>query len=156
MAAAPVEISTATAARLLGVSYEMVRRLAAAGHIAVHRRGHTTVRAAVAGYATFLRADAQRAETNVSAVRAHQARAARTAALNARRRADLVEIEDVELLLDHIVTVATDALRGLDLRGQVTDGTHKRLKVAATEAATEVQQARDLALAVLRGEATYD
>lgn len=151
----PGEIATSTAAVLIGVSYEMVRRLVKSGHIALHRRGYTTVSSAVQGYARFLREDAARAEANASAVRAHNAKAATVAAANARRRADLMAIDDATEILDLIATTATAKLRGISLKGRVPASVEKRVAAEMAEAAKDIEAARALAVAVLKGERDY-
>lgn len=148
----PGEIATSTAAALIGVSYEMVRRLVKSGHIALHRRGMTTVPEAVQGYARFLREDAQRAEASAAAVRAHNAKAQTVAAANARRRADLVEVDEAIAVLDLIAESACTKLRGMTHKGRIPASVGKRVAAELGEAAKDIEAARDLGVAVLKGE----
>ena len=152
----PGEIATSTAAALIGVSYEMVRRLVKSGHVAAHRRGFTTVPEAVQGYARFLREDAARAEANASAVRAHNAKAATVAAANARRRADLIAVEDAAAVLDLIAETACRQLRSSALAGRVPASVGKRVAAEMAEAAKDIEAARDLGVAVLKRDRAYD
>lgn len=154
--ARPNEISTGTAATLLGVSFEMFRRVAKAGHILIHRRGFTTVEAAVGGYAAFLREDAKRAEANASAVRAHNAKAATTAAANARRRSGLADRAEVEDVVNGIAAVAIARLRAADLSSRLPAGTVAVLKREIAAACVGIEKSRDAALRVLRGEGGSD
>lgn len=156
MDARPNEITTSTAATLIGVSYEMIRRLVKAGNIPSHRRGFTTVEAAVQGYAAFLREDARRAEANASAVRAHNAKAATVAAANARRRAGVVDIEEVEFVLGAIRRIASDRLGRVNLSGCTSDGAAQNVAREIKSAVDDIEAARAHAVAVLKGEKTHD
>ncbi len=150
------EIANSTAASLIGVSYEMVRRLVKAGAIPSHRRGFTTVEAAVQGYAAFLREDARRAEANASAVRAHNAKAATVAAANSRRRDSLVEIEEAEGVLKVIASIAASRLATIDLTGRVTPQTARNVAAEVKASARDIGAAHLHAVAVLKGEKAYD
>lgn len=152
----PGEISTSTAAALLGVSYEMVRRLVRSGHIELHRRGWTTVPEAVQGYARFLREDAARAEANASAVRQHRAKAATVAAATSRRRAGYIARADAELAITIVADTACAMLRAARLKGRVPPNLEKPTAAEMVAAATSISEALALALSVLRGEAVYD
>lgn len=150
------EISTKTASALIGVSAEMFRRVAKSGHVVVHRSGHTTVEGAVRGYASFLREDARRAEANVSAVRAHNAKAATVVAANSRRRAGLVDAEEVEIVLTEIARIATARLADFDLAGHVTPQTAKQVAAEVKATVGDFALARDQAVALLKGEKPDD
>ncbi|MGO4909528.1 hypothetical protein ACEN2J_14480 [Pseudorhodobacter sp. W20_MBD10_FR17] len=156
MDARPNEIATSTAATLIGVSYEMIRRLVKAGNIPSHRRGLTTVDGAVQGYAEFLREDARRAEANASAVRAHNAKAATVAAANSRRRAGLVDAEEIEIVLTALAGIATARLAGLDLAGRVSPQTAKQVAAEVKATACDFASAHAHAVALLKGEKPDD
>ena len=156
MDARPNEIATSTAATLLGISGEMFRRVAKSGHIVVHKRGVTTVDGAVQGYANFLREDARRAEANASAVRAHQAKAATVAAANSRRRAGLIDVEEVEFLLGEITRIASDRLGRVNLSGRASDGATQNVAHEIKVAAVDIEAARAAAVALLKGEKSDD
>jgi len=147
----PGEISTSTAAALLGVSYEMVRRLVRSGHIGLHRRGWTTVPAAVHGYARFLREDAERAEANASAVRQHRANAKTVGAANDRRRAGLISSAEAVDLVTSISRIATAQIEKLAAPKGLPASTAAAIRQERKAAAADVEAARDLAISTLRG-----
>lgn len=146
------EISTSDAARLLNISDEMFRRVAAAGYITRHARGKTTVSSAVQGYAAFLRASAEQSEGNAAQVRSHRAKAAKIRRETERRRAALMDRAEVEQIIETVAETACRRLRAVDVVGLV-DG--KTARVSADEiegAASRIRAAEASALAALRGE----
>ena len=154
MTSRPDEISTSTAAALVGVSYEMVRRLVRSGHIISHARGLTTVSAAVQGYAAFLREEAARAEANAAAVRSHRAKAATMAAANERRRAGLIDRAEAEQVVTAIAAIAATRLRGFAMTGQLAPATARQLAAEVKAVAGAIEADRERVLAQLRGEVT--
>ena len=154
MTSRPDEISTSTAAALVGVSYEMVRRLVRSGHITSHARGLTTVSAAVQGYAGFLREEAARSEANAAAVRAHRAKAATVAAANERRRAGLIERAEAEQVVMAVATIAATHLRDFEMTGQLAPATARQLAAEVKAVAGAIEADRERVLAQLRGEVT--
>jgi DNA-binding transcriptional regulator YdaS (Cro superfamily) len=87
----PDEITTATAAALLGISPRRLRQLADEGRVLIHPRGYTTVVSAVQGYLRSIRADASRAPIDASAARGHEAKAALIRSATDRRRATMTD-----------------------------------------------------------------
>lgn len=147
----PGEISTSTAAALIGVSYEMVRRLVRSGHIELHRRGWTTVPAAVQGYSRFLREDAARAEANAAAVRQHRANAATVGAANDRRRAALISSAEAVDLVTSISRIATAQIEKLAAPKGLPASTAAAIRQERKAAAADVEATRDLAITALQG-----
>ncbi|WP_151717552.1 hypothetical protein [Gemmobacter serpentinus] len=145
------EISTSTAARLIGVSDEMFRKVARAGHITVHRRGFTTATSAVSGYARFLKQDTARADAHADQSRQHIARASVIRATTARRRAGLIEAAEAELIVRTVAEAATSCLRGLDAAGHVSPATAQALAVAARNAAARIETEATRIVDGLRG-----
>lgn len=147
----PDEITTSVAARLLGISDEMFRKVARAGYITVHTRGRTTARSAISGYSRFLRADAVRADANSAQSRQHLARASVVRATTARRRAGLIETAEVELVVRTTAQAAVASLRGLDAAGHVSQATAQALAVAARDAAARIEVEAARIVGELRG-----
>lgn len=145
------EIGTGIAARLLGISDEMFRRVARAGFITVHRRGFTTASSSVGGYARFLKQDAARADANSDQSRQHLARASVIRATTARRRAGLIEIAEAALIVRTVAEAATASLRGLDATGRVSAATAEALAVAARDAAARIEAEATRIVDGLRG-----
>lgn len=151
MTTPPDEITTAEAARLLNISDEMFRRVCAQGYVTRHKRGRTTVTSAVSGYASFLRASAERHEANETQARAHRAKAAKIRRETERRRAALTDRADVEQIVQTVAETAASRLRSIDLTGEVDGRTNKKLQVEIKAAFRRIEAAKASALAALRG-----
>ncbi|WP_417264544.1 helix-turn-helix domain-containing protein [Celeribacter sp.] len=151
-ASPPDEISTADAAKLLGVSSEMVRRLVNSGHIPRHARGRTTVSGAVAGYASFLKEDGARAVANAAQVRSHHAKAKKLRRETERRRASLMPIEDAEQVVTTTAQTAIDHLKAVDVEGNVSAQSAKAFAAEIEGAVSRIKDAEARAIAALRGE----
>ena len=151
MTAPADEISTADAAKLIGVSAEMVRRLVNSGHIPRHARGRTTVSGAVAGYAAFLRTSAEQSEGNAAQVRSHRAKAAKIRRTTERRRANLMPVDEVEAIIEITAQTAIDRLRSINLAGEIDGRTIKAFAKEIDGACSRIEVAKASALAALSG-----
>lgn len=106
----PDAVPIPQAAKLLGLHPERVRQLIKNGHAASPARGYVGLAGLLRGYATYLRSEAERPESD-AASRAHAAKADLVAAATARRRAELMPRKDAEECLKIILDTATLHLR---------------------------------------------
>lgn len=142
----PDEITTATAAALLGISPRRLRQLAEEGFITLHRRGHTTVASAVRGYIRSIRADASRAPVDTSMARGHQAKAALIIAHTAKRRATLTERTEAEKMIQIVAETAVTRLRSITTPASLSPAIAKALKVELEVTIAKIKAAQKAAL----------
>jgi hypothetical protein len=145
----PDEISTSTAAALLGISPRRLRQLAEEGFITLHRRGHTTIVSAVQGYLRSIKADASRAPIDTTMSRAHAAKAALTEAATARRRAVLTEKAEVQQMLDLVARTAIDRLRAVRPPGSLSPAVAHVLRTEIETTCARIEAVHKAALLVV-------
>lgn len=145
----PDEISTTAAATLLGITARRLRQLADAGHITIHRRGHTTVASCVQGYIRALRTEGHATETSASAARGHAAKAALIRSAMAKRRAALTARDEAEQAILEVAQAAIRRLTTAPLPATIPApaGTAFRAEIAL--AVTQIEAAKSRALAAL-------
>lgn len=143
----PDEITTATAAALIGVTPHRLRQLASAGFISLHRRGYTTVSSTVSGYVRSLRQETLASPANAAAARGHSAKAALTRAATAKRRAVLTVRSEAELAIQTVADAAVRRLTEAKLPASVpaSAGISFRAEIALAVAQIEAAKARALA-----------
>jgi phage terminase Nu1 subunit (DNA packaging protein) len=110
------EISTESAAELLGVTSARVRQLVASGHIARAGHGRISLRAAVAGYVRSLKESAGDRTMNAADNRVRDARAREIEMRIARELRELVPLDEAEMALDILTAVYLRELAGQPAR----------------------------------------
>lgn len=144
------EISTSTAAALLGLTPRRLRQLADEGSITIHRRGFTTITSAVRGYADFLRAEERNGATAATQARAHTARAALVEAGTARRAAAFLPRAEAEEAVGAFAALAAQALREAKLDTTIAPEAERTFRIEVEAAAARVERAGERAIAALR------
>lgn len=144
------EISTGTAAALLGLTPRRLRQLADEGHVVIHRRGFTTISSAVRGYVDFLRAEERHGVTTATQARAHTARAALVEAATAKRAATFLPRAEAEEAVGALAVLAASALRSARLDTAVSPEVEKAFAAETEAAAARVERAGERAIAALR------
>lgn len=142
----PDEITTGTAAALLGVSPRRIRQLAEERFITIHRRGHTTVVSAVQGYLRSVKADASRAPLDTSMSRSHTAKAQLTEASTARRRAVLTERTEAEQTVQIVAETAATRLRSITIPASLSPAIAKALQAEIAATCTKIEEAQKTAM----------
>jgi len=145
----PDALPTTAAARLLGLGEERVRQLAKQGYIPKIARGHTTVGGAISGYIRFLKAEARKTPASTAASRSHNAKAELIAASTARRRAELISLDEAESVINRIAVTAITRLRRVPGSARLTGATRTTLAQETDAAIAAIERARDRALAAI-------
>lgn len=145
----PDALPMEAAARLLGIGPERLRQLAKMGYVAKVARGHTTATAAVSGYVRFLRDEARRSPSSTAASRSHNAKAELITAATARRRAELIPLDEAESVIERIARTAVTRLRKTSLDLALSPATRKALTSEITGAVRAIEAAKGRALAAL-------
>ena len=142
-------IPTEAAAKLLGLGPERIRQLMKSGFIPKIARGHTTVGGAISGYIAFLKAQARKSPASTAASRSHNAKADLICASTARRKAELIPLDEAESVVNRIARTACARLRRVPVGAKLTGSTKTTLATEIGAAIEAIEQARDRALAAL-------
>lgn len=145
----PDALPMAAAAKLLGLGEERLRQLVKMGYVTKIARGHTTATSAVQGYCRFLRDEARRSPASTAASRSHSAKADLIAASTARRKAELIPLDEAESVVQRIARTACARLRRVPVGAKLTGSTKTTLATEIGAAIEAIEQARDRALAAL-------
>ena len=106
-------ISSADAAKLIGVTPARLRQLFASGHIDRVAHGKTTAVAAAQGFARFWQEKAAEKTKGSSTSRVSDARAAEIEQRIAAKNRELVPAEDANAAVDHVVAACAEAFAAL-------------------------------------------
>lgn len=145
----PDEISTSTAAALLGITSHRLRQLASAGFVVIHRRGHTTASSAISGYIRSLRAETSTSPTSAAAARGHAAKAQLTRVATARRWALLTARDEAAGVIEQVAAAAIKRLRNARLPTTIPNAAGISFRAEIGAAIGQIEQARSRALAAI-------
>ncbi len=107
------EISTESAAELLGVTSARVRQLVASGHIARAGHGRISLRSAVAGYVRSLKESASDRTQNAAENRVRDARAREIEMRLAREERELIPQDEAQQAMMMLSTFVAQQFQGL-------------------------------------------
>lgn len=126
-------VSAAQAAKMIMVTPQWLRQLAAQGYIPVAEKGQYPLAAVIQGYVKFLKDDERRSSKSATASRMQDAKTAEIEMRLAEKRRELISVEDAQAAVDIIVGKVRAEFSGLPARA-TRDMSLRRVLEAETNA----------------------